>query len=141
MNNHDFDRLLDSALQPREGCPDLTRSIMGRLGYMQVSPTVARRRRLQRVLGRASLVSVALVVGWLGVMAFQTSPEARRPYEVTMPSAIHSDLQHQQHQFNSLIQLLRQLPPPLEVHEDEVGDMPEFEDDVNRSAVAPVRWV
>ena len=37
--------------------PDLTRPIMGRLGYMRVSPAVARRHRIRRAVRRAALVA------------------------------------------------------------------------------------
>ena len=141
MNRRDIDRILESELRRPVGSPDLTRSIMGRLGYMQASPVVVRRKKLQRWLGRLSLVCVSGVVGWVGVIAYQSSPEARRPFVDTMPSAIHSDLQYQQHHFNSVIQMLREMPPRIEFNDADDAHMPHVDEDVDRSAVAPVRWV
>lgn len=141
MSRRDIDRIIDSGLQRPAGAPDLTRSIMGRLGYMQVSPAVARRRRLQRWLRRASLVCVAGVAGWLGVLTFLSSPESRQPADFTMPSAVNNDFQNQQHRMNSVIQLLRELPPVIEQNEADEADVLYLDEDVDRSAVAPVRWV
>lgn len=141
MNRRDIDRILESELRRPVGSPDLTRNIMGRLGYMQATPAVSRRRCMQRWLGRASLLCTTFVVGWLGVMAFQASPEARRPMESTIPSAIHSDLQQQQNQINSVIQLLRELPPRLSAPVGEEGEILYIDEEIDQSAVAPVRWV
>ncbi len=161
MKRTDLDNLLRQELRRPVQSPDLSRAIMGRLGYMQVSPDVARRRRVQRWLGRTALVAMLIAVGNVGVMVFKASPEARQPLEFTIPSAIRSDLQHQQYQINSVIQLLRELPPRLE-HDNTQGTAPSpgsspgmypadsdwldadphevLDDDVNHSAVGPMRW-
>lgn len=142
MMSHDVDRIIEAELGREMQAPDLTRRIMGRLGYMQVPPAVAKRRRIQHLAGRAALVCVACVSAWVGVLAFQSSPEARGPLELTMPSAVRSDFQDSQQHMNSVIQLLRQLPPVIEVDGiDDDAELLYLDEDVDRSAVAPVRWV
>ena len=80
------------ALRRPGSAPDLTRAIMGRLGYMRAAPRVVRRERLRRNLGRG-LFSLALIA-LLGVAVHlhEQSPLARRPAEVTLPAAIRNDL-------------------------------------------------
>ena len=56
----DLSRARDGAGEP---APDLSRSIMGRLGYMRVSPAVARRRAMTRWANRASNRAATLAAG------------------------------------------------------------------------------
>lgn len=151
MKRRDLDDLLHEELRrPSPVPPDLTRNIMGRLGYMKVTPAVARRRRVQRWSARFALIAMSLAVGYVGVVAFKASPDARIPHEITIPAAISSDVNQKQHRINSVIQILRELPPRLELDSTSPPDgqpvPPEpdwphlFDDDVDRSAVGPMRW-
>jgi hypothetical protein len=146
-NDHRVEHRLHDELRRPIAAPDMTRTIMGKLGYMQASPAVVRRRKIRRVLDRAALLAVVIAVGSVGVMVFKSSPDARQPLESTMPAAVRHDVQHQQHRFNTVIQLLRDMPPRLEIEEvletglDVAEPLHLLDEDVDHSAVAPVRWI
>jgi hypothetical protein len=121
---------------------------MGRLGFMKASPVVSRRRKVQRWVTRAGLTcaaSVALAIAWQG---YVNGPDVRRPDGLTIPAAIGHDLQHQQHRIGSMIQTIRNLSPrpaqpDLESAPPESEPLPDqpIDEDVNRSSIAPMRWV
>ncbi len=95
-----------------EASPDFSRAIMGRLGYMRVSPIVARRRRMMRWTHRAAtlaVVGVAVAMGW---RVFESSDQVRRPVETTLPQAVSHDLQQQSERIGSMIQTIRQISSP-----------------------------
>lgn len=131
--------------------PDLTRRVMGRLGYMRVPARVARRRRIMRWTSRCSCLALAALAAALGLKAFQSSPEARRPAELTIPAAVGRDFQQQQERVGSFIRLLQQNPAgaveraaePASTTDvlDNPHDPHEIDEELNRSAIAPVRWV
>lgn len=135
--------LLGDLARPTDA-PDMTRSIMGRLGYMRVPSAVSRRHRLRRAAGRLGLLCSALFAVGLGAKMYLESPQARRPADVTIPAAIDSDLQRQHQQFDSMIRTIRNLSPVNSVpRESEEGDREQdgINEDVNHSSVGPVRWV
>lgn len=119
MNNahrpgeHRFADALDHLSQAPQGdMPDLSRSIMGRLGYMRVDPAVARRRRMIKWLNRSGVLMVAgaaLAIGW---RVFDASPEIRRPADTTIPQAISHDVQAQQERFGTMIRTIREISTP-----------------------------
>jgi hypothetical protein len=141
LNNKDG--VLRDLSQPVQA-PDLTRCIMGRLGYMQVPPTVARRHRLRRFAGRIGLVSAAALVASAGVYMHLHGPDARRPADMTIPAAIGSDVERQHQRFDSVIQTIRSLTPivPSPSSDQQHEPPPKvIDDDVNRSSIGPVQWV
>jgi hypothetical protein len=84
----DFEKLLigDTA------APDMTRRIMGRLGFMRGSATAAARARRKSRLHRAAWVVTGALSGFIGWEMYQYSDMVRRPAAVTVSSAIDHDL-------------------------------------------------
>jgi hypothetical protein len=134
--------------------PDMTRRIMGRLGYMQVSPAVARRARRRRWARRGLLGAAFAATMFVGLEVRQQGPEIRRPTAPTVPGAIGTDLQQHQERFSRTIQLIRGLTPstpaaaPAGSEEGATTPEPEAEQEapaldetIDRSGLGPVRWV
>jgi hypothetical protein len=120
--------------------PDLTAPIMGRLGYMRAPRRVVRRRRLRRFTSRLALVALMLVAAIVAVDLHRHSPEARRPATVTVPAAFGREMIRQQQRIRGTIQAIRSLAPALPRADDSDCDEV-IEEDVDRSAVGPVRWM
>ena len=137
------ERLLRDLAEP-VAAPDLTRSIMGRLGYMRVPRRVALRRRLRRWSARAVTSVVALLALGVGVRVHQASDAIRRPQVPSIPSALGVEMQHQQERWGGMIRTIRELstPRPVEerMHETQPSGLPAIQDDVNLTAL-PIRWV
>lgn len=124
--------------------PDLTRSIMGRLGYMNVSPKVARRHRLRRWSSRAGISLVAALAMAVGMKFYVNSDQIRRPVGPTIPAALGQDLQRQQDRLGNVIQTIRSLsaPRPATNQPAQPQDEPRpLNDDVHGAPHAPIRWV
>jgi hypothetical protein len=132
--------------------PDLSSAIMGRLGYQRVSPQIARRRRLVARANRAGILMIAAIAFAIGWRVFEASPQIRRPAETTISDAINHDVQWQQQRLERAIRSIRTIATPrLQIDSEGAEANPsdddrprfqrEFEDDVNRSTIAPVRWV
>jgi hypothetical protein len=135
---------LPDALPPVE-VPDMTRRIMGRLGYMHASSNAVRRARRQRwfnrIIGTCAMALLAL--GFF--LMHQHSNAVRTPAEVTLPAAIGNDLQQQQHRIEHVIRTFQQIAPTVpathvQPQEHEPADEP-IDQRIDESAVAPVRWV
>lgn len=92
--------------------PDFTRTIMGRLGYMRVSPAVARRRRIMQWANRAGMLMVVAIAFGFGWRMFESSPQIRRPVEITIPQAVSHDVQRQQQRLGSMIETIRSISLP-----------------------------
>lgn len=149
-----IDPLLDQELRKPVAAPDMTRSIMGRLGYMRVPPQVAQRRRVRRLAARCAVVLLALGAIGVGVQVHNASPGTRGPAEVTIPAAITNDVQQHQHRMHNAWRVLQEMTPTID-HADWTVPAPEtrpdgaapeqapsmFDEDVDRSAIAPVRWI
>lgn len=129
----------------QEQTPDFTRSIMGRLGYMQSAKKVSRRRRIHRWMQRGVLAAAAMVALAAGIQLFNQSSEARRPMNLAIHEAVGQDFRIQQERIGTLIQTFRQLTqtPQLEL-KPEVGEAvpttEESDGDLPREAKAPYRW-
>jgi hypothetical protein len=91
--------------------PDLTRSIMGRLGYMRVDAAVARRHRIRRWAGRTAVLAMMLLTIVGGIAIFNQSEAVRRPHEMTLPAAIGQDFELHQQRFNTFIRVLQSSTP------------------------------
>jgi hypothetical protein len=136
------DPALADALAERAPAPDLTRSIMGRLGYMQASPAAGRRRRRARHLrrGAAALVVLGLVAG--GAALHHFGPSARRPAELTLPAALGQDVHLHQERFSRTIETIRsfapRVPRVVPVSNPVSGPDRGFDESVERSAVGPI---
>lgn len=143
-----FDRPVERAferLRETPAAPDVTRRVMGRLGYMRVSDPVARRHRRRRWIRRGVCIAVMAVTAGAGWRTYDTSSAVRAPAEMTVPGAIILDAHQRQMQFRSLFQSIQlQTPAPQPADDSPVQSSQEQSwptDDVNRSAGAPGQWV
>jgi hypothetical protein len=139
------DRSLLADLSKPVRAPDMTRPIMGRLGYMHVNGTVARRKRLQQWASRVGVLLAAALALGIGLRFYEHSSAMRRPAGLTIPDALGNDLQLQQHRIGNVIRTIRSLSPkPPQDRPSrsapEAGP-PSLNDDVNDWSIAPVRWV
>ncbi len=137
-----------SNLGEAPSAPDLSRSIMRRLGYQRVSPEITKRRRLTTWANRGGILLVAALAFAIGWRGCEAAPQIRRPAETTIPEAIHHDVQMQQQRLEGAIRGIRNISTPrLRIEPgDNQRSLPapkpqELQDDVNRSSIAPVRWV
>ena len=92
LNHHDVDLSTFRRVDFSASAPDLTRSIMGRLGYMKVSPAVARRRRIRQWGTRAGLALSAMIAIAIGLQVYENGPTIRKPVGPTIPSATNSTM-------------------------------------------------
>jgi hypothetical protein len=130
--------------------PDLTRVIMGRLGYMRVPSAVARRQRVRRMVMRGVTLGVIVAVAATGVALYGLSPDARRPLgDSAIPAALRIDLHQHQQRVSSVLEIFKPATPisaPATAAEpagEWLRDEPfleEPDEEVIRSAVAPFRW-
>ena len=131
-----LERRVVQELSRRTPSPDLTRTIMGRLGYMKAAPHVVRRRRIRRWINRLSLCALALIVVAGGAQVHESGPYARRPQGPTIPAAIGNDLNLHQQRIKGTIRMIRTLAPAAPSRSDDVLD-----EEVDRSAIGPFRWL
>jgi hypothetical protein len=128
--------------------PDVTRAVMGRLGYMKVSAKVSRRHRLNRWGSRAGLTLAALMALGIGWRVHDAGSRARRPLEGNIPAALGNDLQKHRVRFEDVIQTIRRAAPsgPLQMPADLAPDDEDDQglpvnDDLQQLAGLPMRWV
>lgn len=148
-------RALYESLSTPIHAPDLTRSIMGRLGYMRVPDKVAQKKRRNRILRRSVYAAAMVAALGAGFSIYQQSESVRQPADVTVPGAIIQEAQQSRMRLNEVLNSIRlpdterlQVPAsqpqptttPRYNEQMEPTD-PTRDEDVNRSAVAPFRWV
>lgn len=119
--------------------PDLTRPIMGRLGYMKAARGVVRRRRIRRRVNRLTLAAMGLLVVVVAARVHESGPHARRAAGPTIPAAIGNDVSRNQQRIRSTIQLIREFAPAAPT--DSPPPEEALDEDVDRSAVGPFRWM
>lgn len=107
----ELDRDVLRALREPVATPDLTRPIMGRLGYMRASSVAMKRARRRRAIRRVALCTVALGALAVGVQLHNQSPDIRTPDAITIPSAIRNDLGRQQQRIDRVWNTFRGLAP------------------------------
>lgn len=137
--------ILQALNREQEQTPDFTRSIMGRLGYMQAAGKVSRRRRIHRWMRRGVLMTAAMVALAVGINLFNQSSDARRPIHTTLHEAFGQDFRIHQERIGTLIQTFRQLTPiPLSELKPEAGEAvpatEETDGELPQVARAPYRW-
>jgi len=133
------DDLLDA-----DAAPDLTKSIMGRLGYMKVSPKVARRHFIRRWLNRLGMAMVLACAIGIGFQFYSVSEQVRRPDGPTVPDSLSNDLQRHQDRLNNAIHTIRNLSPRVPTAPLKAPAKPKanpLQDDVNGLSTLPTRWV
>lgn len=104
------DQLLNELDCPVE-CPDLTRSIMGRLGYMKASPNVVRRARIRRHVKRGLVGVAAMIALGLGIFIHNHSPNARRQVGPSLTEAVNHDITLHQQRISNAFQTIRNFTP------------------------------
>ncbi len=104
--------LADAFARP-VGAPDLTRSIMGQLGYMRASRRAVRRARLRRWAARATTCLFGLAVLAVGLRAHDQSANARRPVGPTVPSALGTQVGEQQRSIIRTLETIREIAPAV----------------------------
>ena len=116
--------------------PDLTRQIMGRLGYMPAQSHVVRRRRLRRYVSRSTMLGASIAVVIAGTVVYHAGPHARRPIDQTIPAVLGNEVREHQQQWGRTFRTIRDLAPapaaPPTVEYDEGAEL---------IAVGPVRWL
>lgn len=132
------------ALRQQETAPDMTRAIMGKLGFMRAAPAVVRRARSRRRAGRIafSLAMVGIIL--ISAYLHQRSDDVRRPEGPTLPAAIGNDLNLHHDRLQHMFRTIRNLTPGEPSQPDpEVGDdnQPTLDPEIDNSAIAHVRWV
>lgn len=105
------DEQLLEKLEAPVDCPDLTRCIMGRLGYMKSSPRVVRRRNMMRWVRRSLLASAAMLALFAGISIHNQGPDARRPETLSLSEAAFHDVQMHTQRLGSVLQTFRSLTP------------------------------
>ena len=95
--------------------PDLTKSIMQRLGYTQITQTTSRTRRIRKWAGRTAFLSLVLAAIIVGSKLQSQSPGARLPVGPTIPSAIEHDLTYHGATIDRAIQTIKNLSPRFDV--------------------------
>jgi len=144
------DPLFDALARPTQS-PDLTPSIMGRLGFVQMSAAATRRRRFRAAALRGTMCLAAFAVVAAGIIMHDT---VRRPsVDPSIPAAIGNDLNH----LRRTIQSIRNLAPRPDRSRSSDGSADDarwggyggqgyrtndvIDEDVDRSAIAPVKWL
>lgn len=126
--------------------PDLTRKIMGRLGYMRVSEEIARKHRRKKWAGRGMILAGLAAALFAGYRVYEASDSVRKPAEVTVPAALINNVSEQQQKFQNMFDVIRdrsrtlELSPAVPVQQPEKGVEPNV-DDVRDSVETGQRWV
>lgn len=95
--------------------PDLTESIMQRLGYKPITLTTASTRRIRKWAGRTAFLSLVLAAIIVGSKLQSQSPGARLPVGPTIPSAIEHDLTYHGATIDRAIQTIKNLSPRFDI--------------------------
>lgn len=95
--------------------PDLTESIMQRLGYKPITPTTARTRQIRKWVGRTTFLTLLLGAIIVGSKWQSQSPSARLPIGPTIPSAINHDLTYHGATIDRAIRSIKNLSPRFDV--------------------------
>lgn len=137
----DWDAAAFGELSRPTPCPDQTRAIMGRLGFMRSSPSVVRRRLIRLLIRRLTMCAAAVVLVGTAVYVHQLGPDARAPSGLTIPAAIVRDVNSHQQRLKTTAATIRNLIPqaPSSGAAEDVEGL--IDEDVDRSAIGPVRWL
>jgi hypothetical protein len=72
--------------------PDMTRAIMGRLGYMRLPEQTVRKRRRNKFMRRLATAACLGVALGVGLLAHMQSADSRLPTGPTIPAALHESI-------------------------------------------------
>jgi type II secretory pathway component PulM len=132
-----LDELIIAELSRPVPAPDLTNSIMQRLGFQRELGVRMIWRRVAVWSRRVGLAAAAMAVLAIGWHLHQQSPSVRRPIGPTIPAALERNLQRLEQQGHDVLQGIRQLQPAAPSDPSEAP----IDEDINRSALAPFTWV
>ncbi len=134
-------------LQRPVAAPEVTGTVMARLGFTPADPQAARRWPQRRWVGRTLAAVGVLVVVNLGLRLHDVGPRARRPVGLTIPAAIGQDIHRYQRRIDRVLKSLRGWAPRSQTEPVAGPPVPEPEtaqpipESVDLSAIAPYRWV
>jgi len=145
-----LDHLIESELSRSIDAPDMTKAIMGRLGYMRLSESAVRQRaRMKWVRRLATAACLGLVLG-VGLLMHMQSADSRLPVGPTIPAAMHESIRQSGEQFDRAIDTIRKLDvlpggggakPDLD-SVPVAPDMPRLHrPELQRENQPPFRWV
>ena len=156
LDHDEFESVIDSDLSRRCPGPDLTESIMQRLGYQRADDVASIRSDMwQRWGRRLSVAAAAGVALFVGVFVHQAGPDARSASDLSIPSAIQNDIDRHGQSVGQLIQTIQQLTPtprhpgvpapalgmPADSASDSANDSSSFGPTMDPAAAAPFQWV
>lgn len=95
--------------------PDLTSSIMKRLGYAPITPKAARLIRNRKWVLRTTFLTLIIAAIIVGTKLQSESPSARLPVGPTIPSAINHDLTYHGATIDRAIRSIKNLSPRFEI--------------------------
>ena len=138
--------LIEQELSRKAAAPDLTDSIMSRLGYARVSRKQARQLAIAKFARRACGVMVAAIVLGMGFYLHSQSDLIRRPTGPTVPSALQHDFSRHGDTVQGLLQSIRRFAPeipavPPEPPPNSIDDLVIPAGQPDPDATAPFQWV
>ncbi len=96
--------MIEAELSRRIESPDFTKAVMGRLGYMRVSPAALRRRRHARWMRRLATAACLSLALFAGLFMHRQSADSRRPMGPTIPAALRDSIESTGAQFDRTIE-------------------------------------
>jgi len=138
-----LDRLIEDELSTRIEAPDMTRAIMGRLGYMRVTEeTIKQRRRVKWMRRFATAACLGLVV-FAGLLVHRHSADSRNPMGPTIPAALHESLEYGGQQLDRAIESIRMFDfmPQREERSSQPDVIRQHRPELQRGNQPPFRWV
>jgi hypothetical protein len=147
LSDEQLDRLIEGELAQRIAAPDMTRAIMGRLGYMRVSELALRKRRRTRWLRRVATAACLSLALFAGLFMHRQTADSRHPMGPTIPAALRDSFQSSGEQLDRAfesIRLLDFLPQQGGLLERDAA--PRIEErtirpELQRDNQPPFRWV
>lgn len=107
--------LFDDGSERLKHGPDLTSSIMTRLGYAPVSTKAARVIYMRKWVGRTAFLVLVLGAIIVGTKLQSQSSSARHPVGPSIPNAIQHDLTYHGETIDRAIRTIKNLSPRLDI--------------------------
>lgn len=144
--DRDDEFVLDALARDSHG-PDLTDSIMSRLGYRRVTRTRAAWMRVRSGAHRALVVFTIALTGIVGYRMYDATISAQDPAPVSVQEALHEDLEQNRQRLRGFIESIRhfEVEPPVsapaspEPAPSAPGQPPSG--DAVSNPISPFRWL
>lgn len=104
-----LDQLIESELSRRIEAPDMTRAIMGRLGYMRLPEATIRKRNRMKWVRRVATAACLGLVLCVGLLMHAQSADSRLPAGPTIPAALHESIKYGGERIDRALDTIRQL--------------------------------